>query len=62
MIIGAVGDAVVVVPDLHSDLVEIGMRPTKAADRYEPLDGGRTIRWTGGRELSFHATAGRPEL
>ena len=25
----------------------------KDADRYEPLDSGRTIRWTGGRELSL---------
>lgn len=28
MIFGAVGDAFVVVPDLHGDLVEIGVRPT----------------------------------
>lgn len=28
MIFGAVGDALVVVPDLHGDLVEIGVRPT----------------------------------
>lgn len=28
MMIGAFGDAVVVVPDLHGDLVEIGVRPT----------------------------------
>ncbi|HXM35904.1 MAG TPA: hypothetical protein VN920_11995 [Pyrinomonadaceae bacterium] len=28
MIFGTVGDAFVVVPDLHSDLVEIGVRPT----------------------------------
>src|SRR2546428_8085398 len=28
MMFGAVGDAFVVVPDLHGDLVEIGVRPT----------------------------------
>src|SRR5205807_5429215 len=28
MIFGAVGDAFYVVPDLHGDLVEIGVRPT----------------------------------
>ena len=28
MILGAAGDAFVVVPDLHGDLVEIGVRPT----------------------------------
>ena len=28
MLFGAVGDAFVVVPDLHGDLVEIGVRPT----------------------------------
>ncbi len=28
MIFGAVGDAFVVEPDLHGDLVEIGVRPT----------------------------------
>jgi hypothetical protein len=28
MIFGAIGDAFVVVPDLHGDLVEIGVRPT----------------------------------
>jgi len=28
MIVGAIGDAFFVVPDLHGDLVEIGVRPT----------------------------------
>jgi hypothetical protein len=28
MIVGALGNALVVVPDLHGDLIEIGVRPT----------------------------------
>lgn len=28
MIFGAIGDALVVLPDLHGDLIEIGVRPT----------------------------------
>ena len=45
MMFGAVGDAFVVVPDLHGDLVEIGVRPT--------VLGGTVLRLYFGAIASF---------
>lgn len=45
MIFGALGDALVVVPDLHGDLVEIGVRPT--------VLGGTLLRFWFGIIASF---------
>lgn len=45
MVFGAFGDALVVVPDLHGDLVEIGVRPT--------VVGGTVLRFYFGIIASF---------